>query len=236
MWIKIVSPQMTDFYSGKLKFEVGKVTASPVWNPEPVCGGGIHFSRSLNTVLQNTKHNGTGYLIEVQPQGLLIEFEGKAKAPSVKTIRVLSAEEWLETLSQDDSDWENRLMRACKLGLETLSQDDSNWWNRLMRACKLGLETLSQDDSIWENRLMRACKIGLETLDQNDSDWENRLMRACKMGLETLDQNDSDWENRLMRACKMGLETLDQNDSNWENRLIRACKTGYWKPVFEFLK
>lgn len=49
MWIKIISPDKTDFWTGKLKFLEGAIVSVPddEWNPKPECGGGIHISKSL---------------------------------------------------------------------------------------------------------------------------------------------------------------------------------------------
>ena len=162
MWIKIIAPDKTDFYSNTIKFEPGQISSisDKEWNPEPICGGGIHFSQSLNSVLENTQHKGSGYLIEVEPIGPIVIIDDKAKAKSIKVVRFLTIPEWLEELKADDSDWLNRLLRVAKLGLEELKADDSNELNRLLRAAKLGLEELKADDSNELNRLLRAAKLG----------------------------------------------------------------------------
>jgi hypothetical protein len=89
-------------------------------------------------MLENTKHNGRGYLIEVEPIGKEIKIENKFKAEKIKVVRKLTIPEFLETLSPDDNNEWNRLLRAAKVGLETLSPDDSEWRNRLLRATKVG--------------------------------------------------------------------------------------------------
>ena len=166
MWIKIISPDKTDFWTGRLKFELDKIVGVPdsEWNPEPVCGGGIHFSESLITILGNTKHKGTGYLIEVEPIGEIIKIDNKSKSQSVKVKRFLTIPEWLDQIKADDPDGLNRLLRAACLGLDQLKADDPYGWNRRLRAACLGLEELRADDPDWLNRLLRAAKT---------NEWDN---------------------------------------------------------------
>jgi len=214
MWIKLVSKNQTDFYTGKLKFIPGKITTSPIWNPVAKCGEGIHFARGLNAVLDNCNHNGIGYLIEVEPIGEIIIIDNKAKAESVETKRILTINEWFEELKADDPDW----------------------WNRLLRAAKIGLEELKADDPDGLNRRLRAAKIGLEELKADDPDGWNRRLRAAKIGLEELKADDPDWWNRRLRAAKIGLEELKADDPDGLNRLLRAAKTGQWDNIFKCLK
>lgn len=116
MWIKLISGNKTDFYTGKLNFNVGQVSAitDGEWNPNPECGGGIHFAKSIFTLLENTKHNGKGFLVEVEPIGSIIEFNDKAKAKTIIVKRIITPDEFIEELKADDPDYLNRRMRACK--------------------------------------------------------------------------------------------------------------------------
>ena len=139
MWIKLISENKTDFYTGHLKFEVGKITSIPdKWDPAPECGNGIHFAKNIFTILDNTKHNGKGFLVEIEPVGDIVTFDNKDKSKEIITKRIITPDEFLEEIKADDPDNWNRLMRACKLGLEEIKADDPDDWNRLMRACKLG--------------------------------------------------------------------------------------------------
>ena len=126
IWIKLISENRTDFYTDKLKFEVGKTTVAPDWDSKSECGGGIHFSHSLYSILSNTNHNNCGYLIEVKPVSEIVELKNKVKAREIEVIRELSFKEWLETLDINDSDEWNRLMRACK----------TNEWNSVFNNLK----------------------------------------------------------------------------------------------------
>ena len=236
MKLKLLSENMTDFYTGKLKFAVGEITKCPDWKDVDEIGNGIHYSESLATMLENTSHKGVGYLVEVEPVGKEVRIRNKYKAEAVLVNRVLAIPEWLETLSPDDPNLWNRRLRAAKLGLETLSPDDPNLWNRLLRTAKLGLETLSPDDPDEWNRRLRAAKVGLETLSPDDPNLWNRLLRTAKLGLETLSPDDPDWWNRLLRAAKVGLETLSPDDPDEWNRRLRAAKTDEWDNIFRCLQ
>jgi hypothetical protein len=54
---KIVKSDSTDFYSGTIKYEVGKTVAAPDWNPDSgmECGGGLHLSPSPKFASQFNK-------------------------------------------------------------------------------------------------------------------------------------------------------------------------------------
>ena len=151
MFIKIVSENMTDWKTGKLKFEVGKITMAPDFNSEKKCGGGIHYAEGLVTVLENTEYNSKGCLIEVIPEGRIIKFHNKYKAEGVIVKRIITIPEWLETISETDPDRRNRLLRAAKFGLETISETDPDEWNRLLRAAKTGDWNCVFEESVFRN-------------------------------------------------------------------------------------
>jgi hypothetical protein len=48
---KIVKDDYTDFYTGKIKYAIGKKVKCPDWNPDPTiqCGGGLHLSPTVDT-------------------------------------------------------------------------------------------------------------------------------------------------------------------------------------------
>lgn len=114
MYIKLVREDWTDFYSGKYQFRPGGKVEVENFNPRPVCGGGIHYSKSLFSAIKNTNHNGSGRLIEIIPDEIEIDLGDKKKTKAVRVVRSISPTEWLETLSPDDADWWNRLLRAAK--------------------------------------------------------------------------------------------------------------------------
>lgn len=116
MYLKLVREDWTDFYSGKYQFRPGEKVEVDDFNPQPVCGGGIHYSKSLLSVFVNTNHNWSGRLIEIIPDSIEIDLGEKKKTKIVKVVRLLSPTEWLETLSPDDADCWNRLLRAANTG------------------------------------------------------------------------------------------------------------------------
>ena len=65
---KYVKHDYTDFYSGKIKYEVGKTVEAPDWNADNdiECGGGLHLSSSIEYCKQfNDSKDGHALQCEV---------------------------------------------------------------------------------------------------------------------------------------------------------------------------
>jgi len=69
---------------------IGEITECPDWNPEPKCGGGLHYAENSWDYLPETPED--GHLLEVEPVGEVVRIEGeKSKTNRLRVIREITA-------------------------------------------------------------------------------------------------------------------------------------------------
>ena len=89
MNLKSTRADGTDFWTGKLRFDVGAVVMAPDFDPSPDCGGGIHYSAGDDEIL--IADPVLVRVVEVEPVGETIAFAGaggrKSKAAGVRVVR-----------------------------------------------------------------------------------------------------------------------------------------------------
>jgi hypothetical protein len=90
---KFVSENYTDFYTGKIKYEIGKIIKCPDWNSDSnhECGGGLHLGATAFYAKFFNKDNG-GHLLECEVKLNDIVIHPKPQYPfkvRVKELKVL---------------------------------------------------------------------------------------------------------------------------------------------------
>jgi len=90
---KFVQSDYTDFYTGKIKYEVGKVVKCPDWNSNinNECGGGLHLSSSINNCKKfHESEDGHALKCEVDIKDILIHpnplYPEKVRCREVKVL------------------------------------------------------------------------------------------------------------------------------------------------------
>ena len=86
---KSVNPEtFCDFYSGTIKYEVGKTITCPDWdsNPERECGGGLHLSPTPELAL--THNNGKLLVCEVNKKDIAV-YHGNIRKVRCKQVKVI---------------------------------------------------------------------------------------------------------------------------------------------------
>lgn len=100
--VKFTREDGTDYYSGTIKYEVGKVITAPDWDPEPRCGGGLHFGEPGNSICFVSGTPGRAF--KVEPIGKVVEiFGGKKKAQGLKIVKELDFSKLLLMLAKDEN-------------------------------------------------------------------------------------------------------------------------------------
>lgn len=100
--IKFTREDGTDCFSGTIKYEVGKVITAPDWDPEPRCGGGLHFGEARVSICATLVAPGRSF--KVEPIGQVVEIsEGKKKAQSLRIVEELDFSKLLLMLAKDES-------------------------------------------------------------------------------------------------------------------------------------
>ena len=182
MKIKLISENWTDFYTGELKFAVGEVTTCLDFVDDDNLGHGIHYSESLIAMLEDTKHTGKGYLVEVEPVGKEIQIDDKYKAEAIKTLRVLTIPQWLETITPNDADSLNRRLAAAATGKWECLLSDTDYSNHCLAAAATGKWECLLNDADYLNRCLAAAATGKWECLLSDTDSLNCCLAAAATG------------------------------------------------------
>ena len=167
-------------------YSVGCVTMAPDWNPEPVCGGGIHYAEMPDDWLPELEAH--HIVVEVEPVGETVRIcDDKTKAEGVRVLRVIPFEELAEmgempisfridvvrrvesqaTLERlcSDSDWSVREVVAERVTSQAVLErlcKDSDWCVRVAAAQRVESQAVLErlcDDDIWRVRIAAADRL-----------------------------------------------------------------------------
>jgi len=93
MNLKVVSANWTGVHEDARQdvvYKVGEITEAPDWDPEPKCGGGLHYAANSLDYLPETPEG--GHLLEVERVGEVVRVEGeKSKTNRLRVIREITA-------------------------------------------------------------------------------------------------------------------------------------------------
>ena len=98
--VKFTERDGTDLYNNTIKYEVGKITTAPDWDPKPYCGGGLHFGEIRVAIVYTVGQ--PDRVFEVQAIGEVVEISpGFKKTKKLKVVRELNLPELLSKLAKD---------------------------------------------------------------------------------------------------------------------------------------
>jgi len=93
MNLKVVSANWTEPHLDARQdvvYRVGEVAECPDWDPEPECGGGLHYAATSLDYLPETPEG--GHLLEVEPVGEVVRVENnQSKTNRLRVIREITA-------------------------------------------------------------------------------------------------------------------------------------------------
>ena len=96
---KITNTEGKDFYTGKIKYEVGKIIKAPDWERTEVCGNGLHLVDDINKIRDITGFRLPLRVFEVKIVGKnYVKFDDKIKCEKLRVLKELTIYEINELL------------------------------------------------------------------------------------------------------------------------------------------